>query len=86
MAKINITLNDELLERADAEADKNYMTRSGFISLCVTKQLNEAEIVNAISRLSNAVDRIACEGSVDEDTLRELEDFQRFSNFIIGQK
>lgn len=86
MAKINITLNDELLDRADAEADKNYMSRSGYISSCISKQLNEVEIINAISRLSNAVDRIACEGSVNDDTLKELEEFQRFSNFVLGQK
>ena len=35
--KVQISLDDKLVERADVFADANYMSRSGLISLALTQ-------------------------------------------------
>ena len=35
--KVNISLDDELMKRLDDYADRNYMSRSGLISLACTQ-------------------------------------------------
>ena len=47
MAKITISLDDELVKRVDKYADENYMSRSGLISLSLTLS-DEAEVTKAI--------------------------------------
>lgn len=37
--KVQISLNDKLLERADKYANLNYLSRSGLISLALTNYL-----------------------------------------------
>ena len=37
--KVQISLNDKLMERADKYADLNYLSRSGLISLALTNYL-----------------------------------------------
>ena len=39
--KVNVTLDDELMQRVDNYADRNYMSRSGLISIAVTQYLNQ---------------------------------------------
>lgn len=75
--KVQITLDDELLKRVDAYADENYLSRSGLLSIAVTQYLNTKEMVGAITRMGYAMEKIADKGEVDEQTQKELEDFQR---------
>lgn len=84
--KVNISLDDELVERIDLHADSNYMTRSGLISLAVTQYLNANDVVLAIKDISLAMRKIADLGAVDEPTLQQLADFERFVGMITGQK
>ena len=75
--KLGITLDDDLLKRLDTYADRNYMSRSGLISLAVSQYLNSQEMILAIKDLSVAVRKIADNGSVDHETMEQLEDFER---------
>lgn len=84
--KINISLDDELLERVDSFADSNYMTRSGLISLALVQYLNTNEMTLAIKDLSLAVRKIADEQECDEETLRKLEDFERVAKLLVPGK
>ena len=77
MAKINISIDDSLLERLDRVADENYMSRSGLISQSVIQYLNQFEIVLAIKGMGIAMNKIAEQGEVDEDTRKQLDDFER---------
>lgn len=81
--KVQITLDDELMERVDAFADENYMSRSGLLSFAVTQYLNAAEVTKAIKDMSLCMRKIADTGKVDEETQRQLEDFERLSNMLV---
>ena len=84
--KVQITLDDKLMERIDCYADENYMSRSGLISVACTKFLNEADAIAAIKNVSFAIRKIADEGKLDDDTRHQLEDFERICKIIISNK
>lgn len=84
--KVNITLDDKLLERLDNYADENYMSRSGLISLACTQYLNSADTVRIIKEMGVAINKIADIGELDEDTQRQIEDLERTMKFLIQQK
>lgn len=86
MAKVQITLDDKLLERVDCYADENYMSRSGLLSLAATQFLNSADVSRAVKDLSLAMRKIADTGSIDHETMEQLEDFERLANFLMPKK
>lgn len=81
--KINISLDDELVQRIEAYADNNYMSRSGFISLACTQYLASADVVTAIKSLSLALNKIADTGEVDPETQKQLDDYGRLANLLV---
>lgn len=80
--KVNITLDDELMKRIDDYADRNYMSRSGLMSLAVTQYLNANEMILAVKDMALCMRKIADNGTVDHETMEQLEDFERFSKMI----
>lgn len=83
--KVNITLDEELLQRVESFADENYLTRSGLITLAVSQYLIQAEASRAIVDISLAMRKIADTGSVTEEQLNQLEDFERFARMLAGK-
>lgn len=83
--KVNITLNDDLLARIDQYADANYMSRSGLISLATTQFLNAADVTTAIRDMAVCMRKIADTGTVDHETMEQLEDFERLSKMLVGK-
>ena len=84
--KLQISLDDELVSRIDNCADRNYMTRSGFISQACVQFLNQNELVSSINRISYAVLKAAENNDIDEDTRRQLEEFQIMVKVMTGGK
>lgn len=82
--KINITVPDELLERVDRFCEDNYLKRSTVFQLGVAQFVNQREAVQALSSMAVTLRKIAEEGKIDEDTQRELADFERICQ-LIGQ-
>lgn len=82
--KVTISLDDELMKRIDDYTDKNYMSRSGFISLSCTQYLNNTQAVEAVKTLALAMSKIADSNKLDEETKTELEDFTRLANMLYG--
>lgn len=80
--KVNITLDDELMKRLDDYADRNYMSRSGLMSLAVTQYLNANEMILAVKDMALCMRKIADAGSVDHETMEQLEDFERFAKML----
>lgn len=81
--KVQITLDDALMERVDAYADENYMSRSGLLSLAVTQYLNAAEVTKSIKEMAVCMRKIADNGTVDHETMEQLEDFERLSKMLV---
>jgi len=45
MKKINITINDELLQKIDEFAKSKYMTRSAFLALAADTYMNQSNVL-----------------------------------------
>lgn len=86
MAKINVSIDDELLARLDNVADANYQTRSGLISLAVAQYCNANEVISLVRSMSMAMQKIADKGELDDETIAQLEDFERMSKMLVGNK
>lgn len=82
--KVGITLDDNLMKRIDDYADENYMSRSGLISLAVTQYLNSADVTRAVKDMALAMRKIADTGTIDEDTQKQLDYFERLSKMLTG--
>ncbi len=74
--KLQITMEEELLNDLDNYCDKNYMNRSFAISQAVIQVLNGQKIIDSIFNLSKAVRMAAEKGEMDEETKREIESFE----------
>lgn len=86
MAKINISIDDNLLERLDKVADCNYMSRSGLISTACAQYINSNEVIVAIKDMALCIRKIADEGTVDHETMEQLEDFERLCKLFMSAK
>ena len=86
MAKIQISLDDELLKRVDSYADDNYMSRSGLLTLAITQFLNANEVTKAIVSLNTTMQAIKDTGKLDHESLEQLEDWQRLANMLTAKK
>ena len=76
MAKINITMDDALLERADNFADNNYTSRSGLISLALRQYLDSQDLMQAIKNMCFSMQVIAEKGEITEEQQKELDEFK----------
>ena len=83
--KLQISMDDDLLARVDECADKRYMTRSGFIAQACLQVVNQDEIVRAINRVSYAVMKAAENNEIDDETKKELEQFELMVKLMSGQ-
>lgn len=86
MAKVQISIDDDLLHRADMYADSNYMSRSGLITLCLAQYLNSNDVIRAVQDMAVSMRKIADQGYVDQDTMEQLEDFERIAKVLVGNK
>lgn len=80
--KVNITLNDDLLARADQYADENGLTRSGLIAVALGDYLSAKELTSVVKSIAFTMQDIASKGEVDEETQKQLDDFQRLVNLL----
>ena len=85
MKKVQLSIDENLLDRIDNYADQNYMSRSAFFSMASSQFLNQAEVVFAIRDLSLAMQKIAKDKKVDNETLERLEDFERFTHMLLNK-
>lgn len=85
MAKVAVSIPDELLQSMDAFAKENFLSRSGFISMCCHQFLQAQEMQRVIGAMSDSMEKMANAaeaGSIDEDTMQEFEQFQKLAKII----
>lgn len=85
MKKINISINEDLLKRADKFGEDNSISRSGLISLSLSQYLAQQEVFVLIKGMNVAMKKIADKGEIDAETMEQLEDFERICNSLVGQ-
>lgn len=83
--KVQISINDELMERVDDFAKKNYINRSSLFTIAVLQYINTQDVTKAIKDMAICMQKIADnadKGKVTEEMLQELEDFNRIAQML----
>lgn len=84
--KVQITLDVELLNSVDEYCDKNYMNRSWLISQALVQVINQQKMIDAIANISIAMRNVSENGILDEDTKRQMEQFENLCKLFISAK
>lgn len=85
MAKVAVSIPDELLQNMDKYAKDNFLSRSGFISMCCNQFLQAQEMQRVIGAMSDSMAKVADAaeaGSIDAKTMHEFEQFQKLARMI----
>lgn len=77
--KVNVTIDEGLLERIDEYAEDNFITRSGFVQLAMSQFLTANEATKALVEISLSLKKIAQSGSFSEDDLRQLQGLEQLA-------
>ena len=77
--KVNVTIDEGLLERIDEYAEDNFITRSGLVQLAMSQFLTANEATNALVEISLSLKKIAQSGSFSEDDLRQLQGLEQLA-------
>ena len=85
MKKINISINDDLLNRIDKFSENNYLSRSGLIGLACNQYLLEQEAQSLFRSMNLVLSKIADMGCIDEDTQKKLDDIMRVCSLLKGE-
>lgn len=74
--KLQITMDEDLLADVDDYCDKNYMNRSWLITQAVNQVINQQKVVDALCDISIAIKKVSDTGVLDEETEKQLADFE----------
>lgn len=85
-AKLQITMDQELLNAVDDYCDKNFMNRSWLISQSLVQVINQQKMIDSIVNISVALKNVSEKGQLDEDTRKEMESFETMCKMFIGKK
>lgn len=85
-AKLQITMEEELLNSVDDYCDKNYMNRSWLISQALVQVLNQQKMIDALTNISIAMRNVSEKGEIDEDTKRQMEQFESLCKLFLSSK
>lgn len=77
--KVNVTIDEGLLERIDEYAEDNFITRSGLVQLAMSQFLTANEATKALVEISLSLKKIAQSGSFSEDDLRQLQGLEQLA-------
>ncbi len=83
--KVQITLEEELLDQVDNYCDKNYMNRSWLISQALVKVLNEQKVIDSLADISVSIKTVTESGELDDETRREFEKFEALCKMFVGK-
>lgn len=84
--KVQISVNDDLMKKADDYVADNYISRSTLVSLALNEYLTSREMVKYLREISYSMRKIADTGEVDAETISQLEDLERILRVMNNQK
>jgi len=83
VAKINISLKPQLLEKIDQFADELGINRSAFICLCCSNYINAQEGMARIKDLMSIMNELKAKNApLSDDELKKLDDVDRMINLL----
>ena len=77
MAKVQISINDDLLERIDQYCKQNFIARGFFISLIASKHLQTEQLMQTLAALQAAMEAISTGRELTPEQEQELEEYKR---------
>ncbi len=84
-AKIQISLEEELLVAVDEYCDKNFMNRSWLISQSLVQVLNQQKIIDAMVNVSVAIKNATENGVLDDETIKEIQNFETLTKMFLAK-
>lgn len=75
--KISISIDEELLAGVEEYRKSNYMTKSGVFTLAVHQFLMAQKTLKLIEGLTQAINKVAEGGNVDEATVNEFKEMEK---------
>lgn len=81
-AKVQISIDETLLKKLDDFADRSFCTRSGAIAMAVSQLVMQDELQRSIRTMAMAMQRIAENNEIDEQSKQELAQFQAVAAMI----
>lgn len=82
VTKISVSMDENLLKKIDDYVSKNYTNRSNLISQLCAQYLDQVKAMEMMDSLIFALNKIADKGEIDEDSKRQLDDFERLVKMI----
>ena len=82
MVKVQISMQEDLLNKIDDFAKSNFMNRSAFISMVCNQYLQAKEVTEHLKDLTFSVRKIADGQEVDTETMQKIEDFERLAKVL----
>ena len=82
--KVQVSMDNALVQRVDQYADDNYMSRSALVTLALTQFLNAQEVTSAVKDMAICIRKIADTGEVDSETQQKLSDLERRCKLLVG--
>lgn len=80
--RVNMTLNDELLQRIDNYANSNYMSRSSVVAFACNQFLMAHELQSLLVDMKRCFQKIAETGCCSEEQLAELARYQSLFDMV----
>lgn len=84
MAKVNVSIPDELLDRLDEYADENFMSRSGAITMMVNQYLTSRELQIQIKSMTASLQKLASNIDLTEEEKMQLLGFEQLAKALPG--
>ena len=85
-AKVQISIEDDLLKSVDDYCEKNYMNRSWLFPQGVLQIINQQKLMDAMLNISFAMKNISEKGEIDDDTRRQMDEFDTLCKVFMGKK
>lgn len=80
--KIQITLEQDLLDRIEAYADRNGLTRSSMLAYAATQLMRQDEALASMATVAASMRRIADSGEISDDDKKQLEQFEAVASLL----
>ena len=84
--KVQMSLNEDLVARADKYAKANYMTRSALVTTALNQFLLASELSSVLTEMSVCLRKIADTGSFDESIKKDIEELELLAKMLVESK
>lgn len=82
MAKVTITMPDELLSTLDEYADRNYTTRSGAITSMVNSYLTSRQLTSSFGQVVSCLETLALGKQLSDEEQQQLSAFSALAKLM----